>query len=82
MLERPRAEERRLIDDAIEQVLGWSAAVLAGDLQPVMKALHTKRCAGGAAAGETGGPEEPGGARGRERRAAEGASPVPPRSAA
>ena len=58
---------------------------LAGDLQPVMKALHTKRCAGGAAAGETDGPEEPGGARGRERRAAEGAegaSPVPPRSAA
>ena len=85
VLERPRAEERRLIDDAIEQVLGWSAAVLAGDLQPVMKALHTKRGADGAAAGATGGPEESGSARGRERRAAggaEGAPPVPPRSAA
>ena len=39
----PRAEERRLIDDAIGQVLDWSAALLAGDLQPVMKALHTKQ---------------------------------------
>ena len=46
VLERPRTEERRLIDEAIEQVLEWSAAVLAGDLQPVMKALHTKRGAG------------------------------------
>lgn len=81
VLERPRAEERGLIDDAIEQVLDWSEAVLAGDLQPVMKALHTKRRADGAAEGETGGPEGTGGARGRERRSGEDASPVPPGSA-
>ena len=85
VLERPRTEERRLIDDAIEGVLGWSAALLAGDLQPIMKALHTKRReagAGGAAEGETEGPEGTGRARGRGRRSAEGASPVPPGSAA
>ena len=78
VLERPRAEERRLIDDAIERVLDWSAALLAGDLQPVMKALHTKRRADGAAAGERDGPEGTGRARGRERRSTEHASTVRP----
>ena len=43
VLDRPRTEERRLIDDAIGQVLEWTEALLAGDLQPVMKALHTRR---------------------------------------
>ena len=85
VLERPRAEERRLIGDAIEQVLERSEAVLAGDLQPVMKALHTKRGAGGDPAGEAGEPAKPdgagetGGAGGRDGRAPEGASAsVPP----
>ena len=71
VLQRPRAEERRLIDDAIEQVLDWSGALLAGDLQPVMKALHTKRDEGASA-------RETGDARGREGRAAEDASPDTP----
>ena len=53
VLQRPGAEERRLIDEAIEQVLDWSTTVLAGDLQRVMKALHTKRDHG-APASETG----------------------------
>ncbi len=70
VLERPRPEERRLIDDAIERVLGWSEAVLAGDLQPVMKALHTKRDTGGGAPvevpDESGGPADTGDGRGRE----------------
>ena len=43
VLQRPGAEERRLIDEAIEQVLDRSATILAGDLQRAMKALHTKR---------------------------------------
>lgn len=82
VLERPGTEERRLIDDAIERVLDWSAALLAGDLQPVMKALHTKRGEDGAEAGETGGPTAAGGARrGRGPGAAGGASPAPPASA-
>ena len=42
VLDRPRAEERRLIDDAIGRVLEWTERLLAGDLQPAMKALHTR----------------------------------------
>ena len=90
VLERPRAEERRLIDEAIGQVLEWSEAVLAGDLQPVMKALHTKRGAGDGAGGaaaeeaggadETGRPEGTGAARGRDERAARGGPPASPSS--
>lgn len=47
VLHRPRAEERRLIDDAMERALGVSGAILAGDLQRAMKVLHTKPDAGG-----------------------------------
>ena len=43
VLRRPGAEEARLIGEAIEQAIEWSPAILAGDLQPAMKALHTKR---------------------------------------
>ena len=43
VLQRPGAHDRRLIDEAIAQVLDWSATILAGDLQRAMKALHTKR---------------------------------------
>ena len=43
VLARPGAEDRRLIDEAIERVLERSGELLAGDLQPAMKALHTKR---------------------------------------
>ena len=43
VLQRPGREDRRLIDEAIDQVLDWSAAILAGDLQRAMKALHTRR---------------------------------------
>ena len=87
VLERPRAEERRLIDDAIGTLLDWTRAVLAGDLQPVMKALHTRVGAGGDPAGEPGeretprrpgGPRGAEGARGRGDRAPGGASPPPP----
>ena len=87
VLERPRAEERRLIDDAIGTLLDWTRAVLAGDLQLVMKALHTRVGAGGDPAGEPGErekPRRPGGpggaegARGRGDRAPGGASPPPP----
>ena len=88
VLDRPRAEDRRLIDDAIGQVLEWSEAVLAGDLQPVMKALHTKQEkgrgeAGGDPDGESAraakpdGRRETGDAGGRGDRAPEGA-PSPP----
>ena len=52
VLQRPGAEDRGLIDEAIERVLERSAEVLAGDLQPAMKALHTKRDEGPPAAGE------------------------------
>lgn len=74
VLERPRAEERHLIDDAIDQVLGWSEAILAGDLQPVMKALHTKRGGGASAdeAGKSGKTDETGET--GERRGGEGGS--------
>ena len=85
VLERPRAEERRLIDDAIGQVLDWTGAVLAGDLQPVMKALHTRRGAGdqpAGEAGEKGGPGEAGGPRGREGRARSAGAASPPTPAA
>ena len=80
VLDRPRAEERRLVDDAIGTVLDWTGAILAGDLQPVMKALHTKR-------DEAGGPVEatdgPSGARNRgEGRAAGQAMPPPSGSTA
>lgn len=43
VLARPGAEDRRLIDEAIERVLERSGELLAGDLQPAMKALHTKQ---------------------------------------
>ena len=59
VLERPRAEERHLIDDAIGAVLDWTGAVLAGDLQPVMKALHTRPGAAGNPADEPGEKEKP-----------------------
>ena len=59
VLERPRAEERRLIDDAIGALLDWTGAVLAGDLQPVMKALHTRPGAGGDPTDEPGEKEKP-----------------------
>ena len=91
VLDRPRAEERRLIDDAIGQVLEWSEAVLAGDLQPVMKALHTRQEKGRGEAGDDpdgepakaakpAGRRETGDAGGRGDRAPEGAPspPVPP----
>ena len=42
VLRRPRAEEARLIDEAIERVLDESDTILSGDLQRAMKALHTK----------------------------------------
>jgi len=51
VLDSPRAEERSLIDDAIGRVLEWTERLLAGDLQPIMKALHTRPEAG---RGETG----------------------------
>lgn len=87
VLERPRAEERRLIDDAIGSVLDWTGALLAGDLQPVMKALHTKRGERGDPADESGKQEKPrqpsapgeaSDARGRDDRSPEYASPPPP----
>ena len=43
VLERPGAEDRLLIREAIERVLERSAEVFAGDLQTAMKALHTKQ---------------------------------------
>ena len=43
VLQRPGADDRSLIDDAIGQVLDWSSALFSGDLQRIMKALHTKR---------------------------------------
>ena len=76
VLQRPRAEERRLIDDAIGQVLDWSAAVLAGDLQPAMKALHTKRGGAGTPEDETEDARERGGSRSAE--VVPGALHVPP----
>lgn len=80
VLDRPRAEERRLVDDAIGTVLDWTGAILAGDLQPVMKALHTKRDDAGGPPETTGGSS---GARDRgEGRAAGGAVPPPPGSTA
>ena len=88
VLDRPRAEERRLIDDAIGRVLEWSEAVLAGDLQPVMKALHTRQGKGRREAGDDrggesakaakpDGPRGTGEAVGRGERAPESA-PSPP----
>ena len=56
VLQRPGAEDRRLIDDAIGAVLDWSATLLSGDYQRVMKALHTK-------SDETGPGDESGGVR-------------------
>ena len=93
VLDRPRADERRLIDDAIGRVLEWSEALLAGDLQPVMKALHTRRDRGRGEAGgdpdgwsakaakavKPDGPRDAGEAEGRDERAPEGApSPSAP----
>ena len=43
VLQRPGKEDRDLIDGAIEQALAWSSAILAGDLQRAMKALHTRQ---------------------------------------
>ncbi len=88
VLDRPRAEDRRLIDDAIGQVLEWSEAVLAGDLQPVMKALHTRQEKGRGEAGDDPdrkptkaakpeGSRESGDSGGRGDRASQGA-PSPP----
>ena len=61
VLQRPGAEDRRLIDESIDEVLDWSAAILDGDLQRVMKALHTKRDEAGSV------DEAAGGGRERER---------------
>ena len=43
VLQRPGAEDRRLIVESIDEVLDWSATIFDGDLQRAMKALHTKR---------------------------------------
>ena len=77
VLQRPGGDERRLIDQAVGQVLDWSATILAGDLQRAMKALHTKR--------DEAAPED-GTTRGGRRESADepvnGASATLPRSAA
>ena len=43
VLQRPGADERRRIDEAIERTLEWTGIILAGDLQRAMKALHSKQ---------------------------------------
>lgn len=80
VLHRPRPEERRLIDDAMERALGVSGAILAGDLQRAMKVLHTKPDAGGGnggdpAAADGAGPGD-GGGNGRRAAAPAGAGPA------
>ena len=79
VLQRPGAEDRRLIDEAIGQVIDWSATLFSGDLQRVMKALHTKR---DEAVAPEEGTDDVRGREGNEGRAAENAPPAPSRPAA
>ncbi len=74
VLQRPGAEDRRLIEESIDEVLDWSEVIFEGDLQRVMKALHTKRDEAGPA------DEAAGCGRGRERAPDRDSSParVPP----
>lgn len=76
VLQRPGAQDRGRIDDAIERVLAWCPDLLAGDLQRVMKALHTKR----EEAPSADGPD--GGGNGAGRVSGKGASAAPPEPAA
>ena len=55
VLQRPGRGERERIDGAIEQTLEWASAILAGDLQRAMKALHTRQDPGAPADGADGG---------------------------
>ena len=77
VLRRPRAEESRLIGEAIEQVLAWADDILAGDLQRAMKGLHTRRDDRAASPGSDGapGPERESGAGGSAPAASAASTP-------